>query len=190
LYLLTVSDEKCNAYDSLLITVNKKPTADAGPDEIIIKGQSAKLNGIVSGTDVSYLWIPDINITDITSLNPVATPQATQSYTLNVYSNKGCGSATDQILVKVYNQLYVPNAFTPNGDGLNDTWIIETLQAYPGAEVKVYDRFGEKVFDNYGKNIAWDGRCKGEALPSGVYVYMIDLKNKMPALKGVLTIIL
>jgi gliding motility-associated-like protein len=86
--------------------------------------------------------------------------------------------------------LYVPNAFTPNGDGLNDTWIIETLQPYPEAEVKVYDRFGEKVFDNYGKNIAWDGRCKGEALPSGVYVYMIDLKNKMPALKGILTIIL
>ena len=190
LYLLTVSDEKCKASDSILITVNKKPTADAGTDKIIIKGQSAKLNGLASGTDVSYLWTPDINLTDITSLNSVATPPVTQLYTLNVYSKKGCGSATDQTLVKVYNQLYIPNAFTPNGDGLNDTWIIETLQAYPGAEVKVYDRFGEKVFDNYGKNIAWDGRRKGESLLSGVYVYIIDLKNKMPAIKGLLTLIL
>ncbi len=190
LYVLTISDEKCKASDSLLITVNKKPAADAGPDKIIIKGQSATLNGAAGGTDVSYLWTPGINITDIASLNPVATPPVTQLYTLNVYSNKGCGSAIDQTLVKVYQELYIPNAFTPNGDGLNDTWVIETLQAYPGAEVKVYDRFGEKVFDNYGKNIAWDGRFKGEALPSGVYVYMIDLKNKMPALKGILTIVL
>ncbi|MEO8962867.1 MAG: gliding motility-associated C-terminal domain-containing protein [Ginsengibacter sp.] len=189
-YLLTVSDGKCRSSDSLLITVNKMPTADAGTDRIVIKGQPATLNGLAGGTDVSYLWTPGTYITSTSSLNPVVTPPVTQFYTLNVYSNKGCGTATDQTLVKVYKQLYIPNAFSPNGDGLNDTWLIEALQAYPGAEVKVYDRFGETVFDNRGKNIAWDGRFKGESLSSGVYVYIIDLKNKMSVIKGLLTLIL
>ncbi|MEO6868011.1 MAG: gliding motility-associated C-terminal domain-containing protein [Ginsengibacter sp.] len=189
-YILTVSDGKCSSSDSLLITVNKKPTADAGTDKIIIKGQSATLNGEAGGTDVNYLWTPATNITGTSSLDPIVSPPTTQLYTLNVYSGTGCGTATDQILIEVYNQLYIPNAFTPNGDGLNDTWRIEALQAYPGAEVKVYDRFGEMVFDNHGKNIAWDGRFKGQPLSSGVYVYMIDLKNHMPALKGVITLIL
>jgi gliding motility-associated-like protein len=190
LYLLTVSDQHCNASDSILIKVNKRPTADAGPDNVIIKGHTATLNGAAGGTDVSYLWTPRVNITGTTSLTPVAMPATTQFYTLNVFSNKGCGSATDQTLVKVYQQLYIPNAFTPNGDGLNDTWEIETLQAYPGAEVKVYNRFGQIVFDNQGSNIGWDGRFRGEPLPAGVFVYVIDLKNKMPAIKGTVTLIL
>ena len=101
-------------------------------------------------------------------------------YALNVFSNKGCGTAVDSVLVKVYQQLYIPNAFTPNGDGINDTWFIETLQAYPGAEVKVFNRYGQIVFDNHGKNISWDGKFKGVQLTSGAYVYIIDLKNNTP----------
>ena len=189
-YHLTVSDGKCRSSDSLLITVNKKPSASAGTYKTIIKGQSATLNGVAGGTDVSYLWTPGTYLTGISSLEPVVTPPVTQFYTLSVYSNKGCGTATDQTLVKVYRQLYIPNAFSPNGDGLNDKWMIEALQAYPGAEVKVYDRFGEIVFDNRGKDISWDGRFKGESLSAGVYVYIIDLKNEMPVIKGLLTLIL
>ena len=190
LYILTVANNKCEVSDSILITVDKLPAANAGPDKIIIKGQSATLNGVVGGTSVTYTWTPNVNITGVTTLNPIANPSVNQMYALNVFSNKGCGTATDSVLVKVYQQLYIPNAFTPNGDGTNDTWFIETLQAYPGSEVKVFNRYGETVFDNHGKNISWDGKFKGVQLTSGAYVYIIDLKNNIPIIKGVVYILL
>lgn len=189
-YALTATNIECSVSDSVLIAVDKNPTADAGTDKVIIKGQSVTLNAIAGGTDVTYNWTPDVNIAGITTLNPIVNPITTQMYTLNVFSNKGCGTATDSVLVKVYQQLYIPNAFTPNGDGINDTWFIETLQAYPGAEVKVFNRYGQMVFNNHGKNISWDGKLKGVQLTSGAYVYVIDLKKDMPVIKGVVYILL
>ena len=67
---------------------------------------------------------------------------------------------------------------------------IETLQAYPNADVKVFNRYGEMVFDNYGSNQSWDGNFKGRLVSPGAYVYIIDLKNNSPVLKGVVFIIL
>ena len=190
LYILTVANNECKVSDSVLITVDKLPTANAGPDKVIIKGQSVTLNGAAGGTDVNYIWTPNTNITGSESLTPVVNPTANQMYALNVFSNKGCGTAIDSVLVKVYQQLYIPNAFTPNSDGINDTWFIETLQAYPGAEVKVFNRYGQMVFDNHGKDIWWDGKFKGVQLTSGAYVYIINLKNNTPVIKGVVYVLL
>lgn len=190
LYILTVFNRECKVSDSLQVTIDKAPSADAGPDKIIIAGQSVVLNGLGAGTNVTYNWTPSGNLQAGNTLTPVANPAASQQYILQVISNAGCGIATDTMLVKVYQQLYIPNAFTPNGDGLNDTWEIETLAAYPGAEVKIYNRFGQMVFNNNGKNIAWDGKFKGSPLTSGAYVYIIDLKNNTPLVKGVLYIVL
>ncbi|HVZ98635.1 MAG TPA: gliding motility-associated C-terminal domain-containing protein, partial [Chitinophagaceae bacterium] len=189
-YILTAANNDCKTSDSVWVTVNQNPTADAGPDKIIIKGQSTVLNGRAGGTNVSYEWKPDSYINAASVLTPIVAPVASQIYTLNVISNVGCGIATDSVLVKVYQQLYIPNAFTPNGDGVNDTWYIETLLAYPGAEVKVYNRAGQVVFDNHGKAVWWDGTYKGLQQTSGAYVYVIDLKNNMPLIKGVVYIIL
>jgi gliding motility-associated-like protein len=190
LYILQVANVDCIVSDSVLVTVNINPSANAGPDRVIIKGQSATLQGTAEGTDVNYLWAPEINITGNTTLSPVVNPLATQMYVLNVFSNKGCKTATDSVLVKVYPELYVPNAFTPNGDGKNDTWVIETLKAFPGAEVKVFNRYGQKVFDNNGQTISWDGMFKGQPQAAGAYVYLIDLKNNGPAVKGVVYLVL
>lgn len=190
LYVVAVTNNDCEVSDSVLVTVNENPVANAGPDKIIIKGQSATLDGSAGGTDVTYLWTPDINISSTSTLAPIVNPDTNQVYTLNVYSNKGCKTATDSVQVKVYQQLYIPNAFTPNGDGINDTWDIETLQAYPGAEVKVFNRYGQIVFDNNGKNVSWDGTFKGEPQQAGAYVYLIDLKNNTPVIKGIVYIIL
>jgi gliding motility-associated-like protein len=190
LYILTVANNECKVSDSVLITVDKLPTANAGPDKVIIKGQSVTLNGAAGGTDVNYIWTPNTNITGSESLTPVVNPTANQMYALNVFSNKGCGTTIDSVLVKVYRQLYIPNAFTPNSDGINDTWFIETLQAYPGAEVRVFNRYGQMVFDNHGKDIWWDGKFKGVQLTSGAYVYLINLKNNTPVIKGIVYVLL
>ena len=190
LYTLQVANVDCFVYDSVLVTVNINPTANAGPDKVIIKDQSATLEGTAGGTDVKYLWTPGNNISGNTTLTPVVNPVSSQVYVLNVFSDKGCETARDTTTVKVYQQLFVPDAFTPNGDGINDTWYIETLKAYPGAEVKVFNRLGQKVFDNNGQNISWDGTFKGKRQTTGTYVYIIDLKNNGRIIKGKVILIL
>ena len=189
-FILTVANNKCKVSDSVLVTVNKLPTADAGPDKVIIAGQSATLNGVAGGTDINYEWMPDKDISGAETLTPVVNPLVNTAYILSVTSGKGCGVANDTALVKVFKQLYIPNAFTPNGDGINDVWFIETLEAYPGAEVKVYNRYGQLVFDNNGANTWWDGKYKGLLQTAGAFVYIIDLKNNTPVIKGVLYLIL
>jgi gliding motility-associated-like protein len=190
MYRVTVANNYCQVSDSVLITVNQNPYANAGSDKVIISGQSVVLNGFAGGTDVSFLWMPDEYITSENTLNPVVNPPANQNYILLVTSNVGCGMASDSAKVKVFEKLFIPNAFTPNGDGINDTWYIETLQAFPTAEVKVFNRFGEGVFDNHGLNIAWDGKYKGKLVSTGAYVYTIDLKNNTEIIKGVVYVVL
>jgi gliding motility-associated-like protein len=189
-FVLTVANNDCKVSDSVIIKVYKNPKADAGPDKVIIHGQSVKLDGAVDGTDVIYEWIPAEYMAAAGTLTPSVNPPANKVYTLHVRSNKGCGTADDDVLVKVFEKLFIPNAFTPNGDGINDTWFIETLEAFPQAEVKIFNRYGQMVFDNNGVNKPWDGKFKGMPLSAGAYTYLIDLKNKSQIIKGVLFIIL
>jgi len=189
-YRLVAANHDCAVSDSVRVTVNQNPTADAGPDRVIIRGQSTTLQGKAAGTGISWEWNPDVFINSVADLQPVVHPAASQEYTLRVTSGVGCGIATDSVLVKVYQQLYIPNAFSPNGDGINDTWYIETLRAYPGADVKVYSREGQVLFDNHGREIWWDGTFRGNPPVAGAYVYVIDLGNNLPLIKGVVYIVL
>ncbi|MGI8582890.1 MAG: gliding motility-associated C-terminal domain-containing protein [Chitinophagaceae bacterium] len=190
LYIITVANNKCKSSDSVMIVVNKNPKADAGPDKVIIDGQSVVLNGAAGGTDITYTWTPPQYVTAPGTLTPSVMPPVNETYTLHVISKKGCGTATDNVFVKIYKKLFIPNAFTPNNDGINDTWHIETLYAYPNADVKVFNRYGQIVFYNHGTNKSWDGRFKGGLLTSGAYAYIIDLKNNSAVIRGVVFIIL
>jgi len=82
-----------------------------------------------------------------------------------------------------------PNAFTPNGDGINDTWNIQGLQYFLGCTVLVYTRTGQLVFKSTGYSQPWDGRFGGRNLPVGTYYYVINLKNNSPPIAGYVTII-
>jgi gliding motility-associated-like protein len=85
-------------------------------------------------------------------------------------------------------KILVPNAFSPNGDGVNDTWIITNLSAYPGASVDVFNRYGQPVFHSENYNKPWDGTFNGSPLPMGTYYYIIDPKNNKKKIAGSVTI--
>lgn len=189
-YVVTVTNQfACADTASVLITVNESPTANAGPDKTIIKGRSITLEGSATGQSISYTWQPN-NYLDIPqSLQPIATPLADIDYTLTVSSDNGCGIATDAMHVFVFNAIYIPKAFSPNGDGLNDTWKIPALAAFPAFELTVFNRFGQKVFQNKNVNVPWDGTFNGSPVAAGAYVYEINLHQAPGNLKGTLIII-
>lgn len=170
------------------LTVTSFPL-DAGPDQTVQPGQSAILGGVTTAT--IYNWTPSFGVSDPLNLNPVVVPTETTTYTLTATQN-GC-TQTDQATIFVESFIDVPNSFSPNGDGANDTWIIEGAELYPNASMKIYTRWGQPVFETigYSELKAWDGTDKrGKPMAAGVYFYIFDLRdNETEEMKGSLTLI-
>ena len=185
-YTVTVfSDHGCTDTASVMVAVIKIPRANAGPDKKTRPGMQVLLDGSVKGNHASYVWIPSANMTNAQSLQPSISPPVTTKYTLQVVSDLGCGSSSDDVLVTVYNKFLIPNAFSPNSDGINDTWIIEPLNVFGESVTHVYNRYGQIVFRSNGYSKPWDGTLNGKPVPAGNYYYVIDPKtNNEPKLTG------
>ncbi len=183
-YTLSLTNNGCTDTASVLIQVLKKPVANAGPDKQIFEGQQVQLNGTTAGSNIHYYWTPNANIDNDTAISPIVSPLKNTVYTLNVVSDVGCGIATDEVLVGVYLKLVIPNAFSPNNDGINDVWNIINLNTYPYATVNIFDRYGKMIFESYGYAKPWDGTFNGKPVPIGTYYYIIDTKTIAPKLNG------
>lgn len=184
-YSVIVSNQfTCTDTAKVIVNVIQAPRADAGTDKWIIEGTSAQLSANATGQNITYSWSPAAFMSDPQSLQPIINPPRDTTYVLTVASNDGCGTDTDAIQVFVYKDVYVPNAFSPNNDGLNDTWNIPALNAYPDFELTVFNRHGQIVFQNKKSNRPWNGKHKAMPQPAGIYVYVIDLKVGEKVLKG------
>jgi len=104
--------------------------------------------------------------------------------------NGTCESARSEVKVTVgISGVNIPNAFTPNGDGINDYWSLKGMENNPNSLVQVFTRYGQKVFESRGYDHPFDGTSGGKELPSGVYYYIINLGNNCNILSGNVTII-
>jgi gliding motility-associated-like protein len=81
------------------------------------------------------------------------------------------------------------NSFTPNGDGINDLWVLPGLDSDRTAKVQVYNRFGQMVFSSIGYTTPWDGNHQGSKLPQGTYFYKISVRSGKQVVSGVVTLI-
>ena len=187
--LLVQSNPGCLVRVSDTLTVNPLPGyVDAGPDQYILSGSSQYLTPIVSDNNLSYLWTPHTYLDNDTTLNPLCSPQSNLTYTFTASTKAGC-ARSDTVRVFVLFPPVVPNAFSPNGDGINDTWKIKYLDTYPGATVDVYNRYGQLVFHSNGYKNEWDGTTNGQALNTGTYYYVINPKNNRALISGSISII-
>lgn len=183
--ICTVSDTT----DSIYFEVTPI-SANAGPDKFIGEGDQVQLEGSGDGT---ALWVPAATLTSATSFTPTASPTQSTYYYLTV-TNGAC-TATDSMRVIVGEVITVYTSFTPNGDNINDKWIIQNSGQFDNIEIWVYDRSGQEVFHttNYAtQDKWWDGTLKnnGNPLPASTYFYVIDLKEgDYPVYKGPVTII-
>jgi gliding motility-associated-like protein len=176
------------ASNMIVINIHPKPLIDAGPDRVVLTGNSTTLSGKAEGESVTYSWTPDNYINNISSLNPIVTPVANITYLLSGISAFGC-SNKDSVLVKVVTGIYVPTAFTPNNDGKNDNWKIPFLDPAFGATVNVFNRYGQLVYHCADAIVSWNGKLNDLPQPTGVYVYSITFKGSDLKLKGTVTLI-
>lgn len=169
------------------IQVYALPKVDAGPDQLMQQGGAVKLQGSADAT-ASVKWSPAAYLDNPAILTPLAGPPADQLYYLTATTANKC-TAYDSVWIRILLNLRVPNAFSPNGDGVNDVWEIPGLNSYPDAVLQVFNRWGQKVFESKGYARPWNGMLNGQPLPVGTYYYVLDPGYKKPRQSGSVTIL-
>lgn len=158
---------------SSYVSVGAQPSVDAGPYVTIAIGNSTQLNA--TGGTGSWSWTPAGGLNNSSIPNPTASPTVTTTYTVTFTDSYGC-TDSDTVTVEVieHYSLYIPSAFSPNGDGANDVLYVRGA-GIRNLEFVVFDRWGEKVFESSSINDGWDGTYKGKEVNTGIYVWFVNV---------------
>jgi gliding motility-associated-like protein len=186
-YLYTAANG-CSVDGAFVYSVVSVPIANAGSDLQIREGEEVRLFGKSDLSNVEYRWFPPDYLNNSTIADPIARPPFTKNYRLQVTSNYGC-SNTDEVIIRVINHLSIPNAFSPNGDGINDFWQIKHVNQYNDIKIQVFDRYGALVFSIRNQYKPWDGTRNGKTLPAGIYYYKIESLQLVKPLLGGITLL-
>jgi gliding motility-associated-like protein len=171
------------------LVVNPYPIVDAGPDLFILEDGSDTLQPVVSAINPSFLWTPNLYfLTSNTIERPVVKGVDDIWYTLTVTGRGGC-QQSDRVFIKVLKGPEIPNIFSPNGDGIHDTWVINYLDTYPGCTVEIFNRYGQKIFASTGYGKPWEGTVNGKPVPVGTYYYIVNPKNGRGIMTGYVDVI-
>ncbi|MFN8407664.1 MAG: gliding motility-associated C-terminal domain-containing protein [Sphingobacteriaceae bacterium] len=173
------------------VNVRPYPSVDAGGNLTIAQHDVKQIMATAYGDYLKYKWEPSTYLDNDSVLNPIVVhPKMNIKYRLtvtNMYGNvPGCSSYSE---MTVYVPLTIPNIFSPNGDGIEDTWVIEGIKNYPNCVVQLFNRWGDLLFYSTGYGIPWDGTYQGQNVPVGTYYYVVDLKNGGAFLGGYVTVL-
>ncbi len=141
-----------------------------------------------------YLWNPGEGLNDSTIANPIAVPKSSTKYTVTVRSAEGCEATSEVMVTVTCDTLFVPTGFSPDGNAVNDTYVIDGLSKYPGNILYIYNRWGNLVYKKRDYDNNWDGTSNvagvylGQQLPNGTYYYILDLNDGKKPLQGFLTL--
>ena len=191
-YILTVSSNGCKsaASDTVAITILPPVKVFAGSDTSIAISQPLQLNAIDINNSgfTTYTWAPSFGLSNAFIKNPVAVIDRNTAYIVTAQTTNGC-IAKDDIYVKVFAgvEIYVPNAFTPNKDGLNDVLKPVIVGIKELRYFAIYNRYGQLVYKTSIQGAGWDGMIKGKMQNSGAYVWVaeaVDYKGSVLSKKG------
>lgn len=182
-YHLTLSDHNgCKLFESYtIVNENYIPPLDVYADPVqVYRGQSANLQA-VAAQGSNFVWSPPLYLSSVSAANPISTPQQTITYEVLITDGDGC-SNRDTITIRVMDIvcgepfIFIPNAFTPNGDGDNDYFKPYAPPALiTSMYFAVFDRWGEIIYESTNINDqGWDGTYRGKLLAPDVYVYFFE----------------
>lgn len=180
------------------VVVHPKPQLLVRGEQTIVAGNSADL--LASGEHiVRFLWSPSNTLSCFDCSAPTADPMKTTKYTVTVFTDFDCvdsGNVTVTVLCDK-SQVFIPNTFTPNGDGMNDVFYVRGAGIREVKSFRIYNRWGEVMFERTHANVndkqdGWDGTYNGKVLPPDVYVYTVEAyceNGDLSKWKGDVTII-
>ena len=162
------------------------PTINAGNDQTINIGQSTTITPTISSDVTSVVWTPTTGIVSTTqapAASATVKPNVDIQYKIAVANAGGC---TAEALVNIFvicdgANVYIPNTFSPNGDGNNEVFFPRGTGLFSIKNIKIFNRWGEQVFERYNfkannESAGWDGTFKGQKLMPDVYVYIMDIQ--------------
>lgn len=174
LYYVFVSSGECEVlYDSIQVNVLSLPIIEVGPDQSVGAGAAVTLSAFGG---VSYQWSPQESLDNANTQFPQAAPQVTTVYTVVVSDENGCESS-GEVKVLVQNTLFIPKLFTPNGDGVNDSFKLFG-SGVASLKFSIHDQYGNSVY--YTENIenafttGWDGTAGGKQLANDIYFWTLE----------------
>lgn len=175
-YTVTVSNGVCSDQAIVNVAVSPLPTVLASAALYTINiGNQTTLTGTTStGT---YNWAPSTGLSCTTCMEPIASPTVTTIYILTTVDSNGC-SASDSVIVNVTlecDEVFVPSAFSPNGDGFNDYLYVRN-PCVQDMEFSVFNRWGQKVFFTSDITLGWDGTFHGKPVDPAVFFYTLSIK--------------
>lgn len=198
-YIVTVTDTKgCKDTAHILVedsSVYITFSASVSKDTVF-EGQTVQLVSTWLGTGYTYQWTPVTWINNPAIFNPLVSPYGSVTYTVVATDKYGC-KFTDTVEITVLEVfceepfIFVPNAFTPNGDGMNDVLYLYSIYAEE-VYFAIFNRLGEKVFETRNKEYGWDGTYKGRDSDPGVFDFYLEVRcfNKIQfRKKGNITLI-
>ena len=193
-YTVTASLNGCVRTKTVNLGMKPNPNVYAGPDKTIIIGDEVDLEGSGISNPTSIAWTPATSITgSATSYITKAKPTTTTTYSLTIRDNNSCTSTDNAVITVLPYCVKVMEAFTPNGDGINDKWLVTTSGACTSQIiVNVFNRYGALVYNNENYQNDWNGTYKGKPVPDGTYYYVIKYKlvtGNVVGLKGDVTIL-
>jgi gliding motility-associated-like protein len=160
---------------STSVTVNSLPIVLATKsNDIDCTNDRSQLNA--SGA-LQYSWSPASTLNNPSIANPVATPTANTTYSVQGTDAKGCSNTSTinvEVLAGNKGGYLMPTAFTPNGDGLNDCYRVSHWGVIQSIEFSIYNRWGQLVFHTTDPSQCWDGKFKGVPQDPGVFVYVVN----------------
>ena len=188
-YTVYITENEC-FMDTLTVSVRvvQLPQLNLPPDVTIIAGQSYQLYANYGDSAnrsflTNFLWTPaDTTLTCSTCPRPIATPTATTTYSVVATTREGC-AGSGRVTIKLLcdgSQAFIPNTFTPNGDGVNDRFYVSGIGLTRVSKMAIYNRWGELVYDGNGKandpGAGWDGTYGGQVLAPDVFVYVVEVE--------------
>jgi gliding motility-associated-like protein len=174
----------------VVVAVGQYPSVDLGPDKVLSTGTLLPLSTVVTnGPITKWLWAPAIDLSCSTCPLPVATVKKEITYRVAASNQYHC-TGYDTINIKVFcesTQVFVPNLFTPDNDGVNDILMVRGTGIKTIKSFRIFNRWGELVFEksNFSPNdkaFGWDGTVKGIKAPPDIYVYTCEVlcENDVP----------
>lgn len=188
--VVVTNPDGCKDTLSVAVGLYSETVVPVSSPQPINNGESVQLTA--SG-GVSYEWYPNEFISSTDMASPVVNPTESTTYTVVITTDKGC-VFTKTIPVSVRNSvnIFVPNAFSPDGNNNNDIFVYIAQGIFKLESFKVFNRFGELIFKTESERIGWDGKFNGMPEPPGTYVYEIkgaDAENNPIVVKGNVTLI-